>query len=211
MKQLNEKEKIELLKNLPNKVVDMANLRRYNFADIVGNAENNGLLYMAERINPTMKLLKLPTKDGVTKEDGPNVFTFEDKDYSNRKLKVTIGDDAFLKFFVADAYIGNNCGCFYGSFKRFKEDIPFELLKYGHIFYTVTSIDCGRDFPGVAAREVLATEHDDLYRKDVQQELLKRFLGLHMGNKVSMIRKKVAEICEIPKGLEQRLHIIPSM
>lgn len=189
---MEEKEKKQILQNIPNNVLDMAYYATFgqHFTEYVDRAEENGLFYLAQNINPEMKIVECPHRIGPEK--------LEQKIGDEKKI-VTPGDPDFV---IADAYIGNQCGCYVGSIEGLKDHIPVGILPYGQIFYFVHVDDCGKPFQELV-EDCLCPR---LNRNERKREIAK-FWKKDMDYKVNYLRFTLAG--KLAPGLERRLHIIP--
>lgn len=101
----------------------------HGIADAIHQADHNGLLYIAERITPKMKVLY-----------------WNPLETDNSK----IGSPEFFETSLADAYVLDTCGCDLAHHKDLASAIlhkvPLKLLEHGRVFQFITASDCGKEF-----------------------------------------------------------------
>jgi hypothetical protein len=203
-------DKIELLKNLPNEVIGLSGMGSQHFTRPVQESEENGLSYMAGIIRPGMTVKALPH---YGKEAGAVVFGKMDPVTEEwRESPMKIGSPEFMSQGFADAYVGSVCGCFVadnGIGNYIKEHVPTELLKYGHIFQSIDSATCMKNFLPYVATQAIGTGNESTLG-DVEKRV-RQFLDLGMKDRVALLRKMAQKELRLPGNLERRLHLIPSM
>lgn len=195
-------ERKQILKNIPISVLDMGCWVKeaVHFSEYVDRAEETGLLYIAKRINPKIRLLQfleLPVDSGRFVIKNPQSPHFGER---------AIEDPEFIEHgALADAYFGWECGCHVAQEETMRARIPFELLKYGHLFYVVRAYECGAPFQDLVESLVVG-EKQSLPEKEKRVE---EWWSKSMEEKVESLRCRLSKELKIPRGLERRLHIIP--
>tara|TARA_Y100000034_G_scaffold50223_1_gene61947 strand:- start:250 stop:903 length:654 start_codon:yes stop_codon:yes gene_type:complete len=216
---MEEKKKKELLKNIPFEVLKLLHRNLFekrdwrgetNLIDMIENAEYNGLLYVAERINPNMKILCYENEinSEFCSEKEKNLYNFG-KNQDNKENFIEIGSGEFLEKYTADAYFIGICGCGDG-----KVDTK-ELLKYGQIFYIVGDIGCngGFGYPfGKDIAEVLGYEGNIVVGRkqgeEARQMVYQKKLVRELTNKMVEGRKYERLKLDISDSLKHRLHYL---
>jgi hypothetical protein len=172
-----------------------------HFSDIMDQAKEKGLLYIANQLKPGMRVLSAPHK--VKNENDMITFPFLGED------AIKIGSPEFHKIAIADAYIASARYNEMDTLNKLRANIPTEMLRYGHLIYVVddghskyhrgdlleqmTRITLGSPSPWP---EELAKSMEDFARRP-------------MASKVSCMRNILKTELEIPDGLEYRLHVVP--
>ena len=203
---MNEEEKKQILKRISNYDLEKLFYSRdmQHFTELADNAENNGLLYIAENLNEKDRTMKLP---GTSAYEG---MVKMDYGFSEEDLPIDHPD------VVANAYLKSECGCKLDAGYNVGFDIgrgiPLELLRQGHIFYVVgTGTECSADFERAICNEVLGmnlARNEGLNEKGhLENKELQEWYAMDIESKVKDIRNAVKD--QLPKGFEERLHIIP--
>lgn len=163
-------------------------------------AEQIGLSYISENIGPRDKVRELPRLVSPSKikiqelcSDGINIRNEEE---------ISIGSKRFIATYLADAYVGSDCGCNMlraGGFPNIGEVIPLKLLEYAPIFYIVSAEGCGMGF-GTYFRGT---------NKERPSEDRSEIARIPIEDRVQMCRTRITESARMPNSLTDRLHVIP--
>ena len=218
-----EETKDLLKRNIGHNVERLAieSFQNQHFTQTVENAEQNGLVYLAELIegmnSPVVR--GLPYRD----PEDPNFLLL--RKYSNtldnyhpkedESRRVRINSDEFSKWGLADMYIGNFCSCGLSKFSnlRFKEEknspdcFPTELLNYGKIVAIIPLSGCGwKNYEELLDSSVLLEKQmagkipkslDDFFAQDLKTR------GKQMKQLI------IGQGLKIPDNLYGRLHFLP--
>ena len=191
----NYEEKKRILKNIPNTLLFRSYLldsisMRTHFSNFVDDAEFNGLLYIARRLTPEARTLGCPFRSYENKK------ITKDKITTDFKNSIKIGSDEFFeKKLLADAYFNNSPEPIWN---KVDEEIPFQLLEYGHIFVLFN------------AKDILSSWHHSFKQLNKDKDLnIKKIENMTMEQRIDILKKTYYKELPIGEHFYDRLHLMP--